>query len=81
MPNQMSVTFDYSSTFAVAEPGIIASVIDFGLKMQMLEQMVNVVPILHHEHVALIHDENLDGGEKIVVGFRVSFTANRRSEP
>ena len=54
--------------------------INFGLEVQMLKDVVQMIPILHHKDIALIHDQNFDGSQEVVVRLSVTFAAYRRPE-
>ena len=41
--------------------------------MEILENADHVLPVLHHEHVGVVDDENLDGGQEIVVAVLFTF--------
>ena len=54
--------------------------IDFWLEVQVLEDVIQMIPILHHKDVALIHDQNLNGRQKVVVRLGITFAPDRRTE-
>lgn len=39
----------------------------FRLQMQILEDADHMLPVLHHEHIGVVNDENLDGRQEIMV--------------
>ena len=67
------------TVLATNSPRKIASVVDFGLEMHVLEQLVHVIPILHHEDVALVENEELDRSQEIVIRFGIAVHADRRT--
>ena len=52
--------------------------IHFRLKMQMLEDVVEMIPILHREDVALIHYQYFDRGQEVVIRLGVTLAPDRR---